>query len=161
MKKKWSKTWNKSKQPRKQRKFRLNAPLHVKDKFMHSNLSKELRKKHGIRSIRIRKEDKVIVTRGQLKGHVGKVDRINTKSYRVYITKAEISKKDGSKAQIPINCSNIMIQELSEDRKRFKRTQTKKEEKKTELKKEQKKLEPKQENKEKESNVIKNDKKTS
>ncbi|RMF55296.1 50S ribosomal protein L24 [Candidatus Woesearchaeota archaeon] len=173
MKKKWSKSWNKSKQPRKQRKYRYNAPLHVRDKFMHATLSKELRKKYGVRSIRVRKGDKVIVMRGQLKGHSGKVERVDTKKHRIYVSKAEISKKDGSKAQIPINCSNVMIQELVEERKRFKRTQAKSQQPKKEEKKEEKSEKQGQKSDasgkedvkaakkdKKKANVVKNDKKT-
>ena len=47
MKKDWNKTWNSSTQPRKQRKFRHNAPIHIRRKLMSSTLSKELRKKYG------------------------------------------------------------------------------------------------------------------
>jgi len=40
---------------------------------MSCHLSKDLRKKHGIRSLPIRKDDEVIVVRGTLKGSKGKV----------------------------------------------------------------------------------------
>ncbi len=59
MKKKFSDKWKASKLPRKQRKYLANAPLHIKRKFLSANLSKELRKKHGKRSIPIRKGDTV------------------------------------------------------------------------------------------------------
>ena len=51
MKKDYSSKWKASKQPRKQRKLRANAPLHVKHKMMSSNLDKELRKKYEKRNI--------------------------------------------------------------------------------------------------------------
>ena len=44
MKKKFSNAWIGSKQPRKQRKYRHNAPLNVRNKFLSSHLSKELMK---------------------------------------------------------------------------------------------------------------------
>ena len=50
MKRKFSKSWKSSKQPRKQRKYSANAPLHLKRKLLSVNLSKELRKKYGKRS---------------------------------------------------------------------------------------------------------------
>ena len=53
MKKKFSTAWNASKQPRKQRKYRANAPLHTKYKFLGVHLSKELREKHGVRSMAV------------------------------------------------------------------------------------------------------------
>ena len=67
MKKKFSREWIRSKQPRKQRKYNYNAPLHIKGKFMAAHLSKDLMKKYNRRSIRVRKGDKVILLRGQFK----------------------------------------------------------------------------------------------
>ena len=49
MKKDFSKSWKSSRQPRKQRKYVFNAPLHIRHKLVSANLSKELRKKYGKR----------------------------------------------------------------------------------------------------------------
>ena len=57
MKKQFSTQWNASKQPRKQRKYLANAPLHKRHKFMSANLIKELRKKYGKRNFPVRKGD--------------------------------------------------------------------------------------------------------
>ena len=46
MKKTFSQSWKASKKPRKQRKYTIKAPLHIKGKFLHANLSKDLRKKY-------------------------------------------------------------------------------------------------------------------
>ena len=73
MKKEFSTSWIGSKQPRKQRKYRHNAPLHIKSKMMGSHLSKELRKKYGTRSVRIRKGDEVKIMIGKFKGKTGKI----------------------------------------------------------------------------------------
>jgi len=118
--KEWSKHWNKSKKPKKQRKYRHNAPLHVKGKFMSSHLSRELRKKTGKRSIRIRKGDKVIILRGQFKKQKGTVDFVDLRNSKVYVGKIEFQKKDGTKAFRSIDPSNLMITELVEDKKRLK-----------------------------------------
>ena len=117
MKKEFSKSWKSSKQPRKQRKYRRNAPLHIKQKFMRSHLSKELRKKHGKRSFGLKKGDRVKIARGQFKKKEGKVESIDLKRERVYISGIEISKKDGTKATFPIHPSNLIITELSLDDK--------------------------------------------
>ena len=117
MKKKFSITWKKSKKPRKQRKYRYNAPLHIKQKFVHAHLSKELRKKYGRRNIGLRKGDKVKVMRGQFKKHSGKVDIVDLKKSKVYVTGIEIGKKDGTKTTYPIDPSNLMITELNIDDK--------------------------------------------
>lgn len=118
MKTKFSKTWKRSKQPRKQRKYRYNAPLHIKTKFMSAHLSKELRQKHKKRSFSVRKGDKVKVMRGQFKKKTGKIERIDVKKSRVYITGIEFIKKDGTKTMYPINPSNLMIIELNLDDKK-------------------------------------------
>ena len=117
MKKKFSNFWKSSKQPRKQRKYRYNAPLHIRQKFMSSHLSKELRKKYKTRSLGLRKGDKVKVMRGQFKNHVGAVDRIDLKKTEVYVGGIEITKKDGSKTTHPIDPSNLLITELNLDDK--------------------------------------------
>jgi large subunit ribosomal protein L26e len=46
---------------RKNRKRHFTAPSHIRRKIMSAPLSKELRKKHGVRSIPVRKDDEVIV----------------------------------------------------------------------------------------------------
>ena len=107
MKRKFSIDWKGSKQPRKQRKYRNNAPSHIKNKFLSAHLSKELRKKHNTRNITLKKGDKVKIARGQFKGKTGAVDRINLKKAKVkpytsrdakLLSKAEITtflKKEG------------------------------------------------------------------
>lgn len=119
MKKKFSRKWKESKQPRKQRKYRANAPLHIKRKMLTVNLSKDLRKKYGKRNISIRKGDIAKVSRGKFKKKQGKVLRIETKDSRVYLEGIQIKKMDGSKVDVPVKPSNVQIIELNlEDRKR-------------------------------------------
>ena len=120
MKKRFSNSWKSSKKPRKQRKYRANAPLHIRGRFLNVNLSKDLRKKYGKRSIRVRKGDKVRIMRGSFKKKEGGIERVDTKKSRVYISKIESEKKEGSKALIPIQPSNLMILELNLDDKKRK-----------------------------------------
>ena len=56
MKKTHSTKWKASKQPRKQRKYRFNAPLHISGKFLSTHLSPELREVYKRRSIRVKKK---------------------------------------------------------------------------------------------------------
>ena len=117
----YSPTWKSSKQPRKQRKYLANAPLHARNKMMSCNLSKELRQKHGMRNITLRKGDTVKILRGQFKSKGGKVERVSTKHSKAYVTGIELIKKDGSKALLPITVSNLQITELNtDDKKRIK-----------------------------------------
>ncbi|MCC7575068.1 50S ribosomal protein L24 [Candidatus Woesearchaeota archaeon] len=119
MKSQFSKTWNSSVQPRKQRKYRHNAPENVKRKFLTVNLVKELRDKHGARNVKIRKGDKIKVLRGNYSGKTGTVDKVDLSNLKVYVTGIEISKRDGSKAKVPMNPTNLQITELKlEDKKR-------------------------------------------
>ena len=117
----FSRSWKRSKQPRKQRKYRKNAPRHIRNKFLSIHLSKELRKEYKKRNITIRKGDKVKVLRGQFKGKTGIVDRINTKKVKIYVTGLEMIKKDGSKTFYPVDPSNLIITEFNlEDKMRKK-----------------------------------------
>ncbi len=120
MKNKFSTKWKESKQPRKQRKYLANAPLHLRKKFVNINLSKELRKKQNKRNIQVRKGDKVKIMRGKFKGQVGKILEVNIKSSLVIAEGIQAKKRDGSKVNIKLQPSNLQIIELSE---RSKKTQ--------------------------------------
>jgi large subunit ribosomal protein L24 len=120
-------TWNKSTQPRKQRKYIHNAPLHVKKNFLSVHLSSDLRKKYGLRNIQVRKGDKVKILRGNSRKKEGKVDRVNIKQGRVIVTGIELIKKDGNKIPASFTASNLMILELDlSDKKRKKKLEEKK-----------------------------------
>jgi large subunit ribosomal protein L24 len=120
MEKKWSKNWKSSKQPRKQRKYRLNAPLHLRKKFLSAHLSKELRQKYKRRSFPLRKGDVVKVMRGKFKGKTAKVESIDLKRLKVYLEGIAVEKQNKLKAPVPFDPSNLQIIELNlNDRKRI------------------------------------------
>ena len=119
--KNFSSAWKSSKKPRKQRKYRLAAPLHIKQKFVQSHLSKDLRKKYGKRSIGLKKGDKVKVMLGKFKKHEGKVEKVDMKKTRIFVNGVEIPKRDGTKKMLALHPSNLMITELNlEDKLRQK-----------------------------------------
>jgi len=119
MERKFSTSWKKSTHARKQRKYRANAPLHVKQRFVHVHLSPELRKKYGLRNVQLHKNDKVKVLRGQFRKKDGKVSRIDLKDEKVFITGMEYIKKDGNKVPVRFHPTNLMIVELDlSDKKR-------------------------------------------
>lgn len=120
----FSQNWIASKKPNKQRKYRFNAPLHIRGSFMNVHLSKELREKHGVRAIRVRAGDKVKIVRGQFKKQDGKIESVDTKNLKLYIQKIEHTKRDGSKARYPIDPSNVVLIELAEDKRRLPGTAT-------------------------------------
>lgn len=137
VKKLFSKTWNRSIQPRKQRKYRYNAPLHIKQRMLHVHLSPELRKKHNQRNALVKTGDKVKVLKGKFKNKEGKVERVDLKRGKIFVTGVELVKKDGTKVILGLNHSNIMITVLDLDsrKKMF-------EKKKKEIKENEPKLEP-------------------
>merc|ERR1712133_207840 len=63
------KNTNVSSSRRKCRKAYFSAPSSVRRKLMSAPLSKELRSKYSVRSMPIRKDDEVLVTRGPFKSH--------------------------------------------------------------------------------------------
>jgi len=119
MKKEFSQHWTGSRQPRKQRKYRHNAPLHIRHKMISTNLSKELRKKYGKRNFPLRKEDSVRIMRGEFFGKKGKIEGVDLKRLRVIIAGIFRTKKDGSKIPVYFDPSNLQITELNlNDKKR-------------------------------------------
>jgi len=121
MKRKFSTHWKSSKQPRKQRKYVANAPLHIKMKLVGVNLSKELRKKYQKRSVPLRKKDVVKIMRGKFRGKKGKVMKVALKTQKVEVEGIQIKKQDGSKVNVKLRPSNLQIIELNvEDKKRNK-----------------------------------------
>jgi large subunit ribosomal protein L24 len=114
---KFSSNWISSKSRRKQRKYRLNAPLHIKRKFTACHLSKELRKKYGARAVNLRKNDTVKILKGSHKNKTGKIIEIDTKKNKAYIQDIDITKKDGTKIPLALYPSNLMITALAMDDK--------------------------------------------
>ncbi len=109
----------KSKKPKKQRKYIRTAALHVRRKLMAGHLSAELRKQHGRRSMTVKKGDEVVVMRGKFKKRSGKIARVNTKKYRVYIEGVMVRRTDGTERQAPLHPSNLKITKLNlQDRRR-------------------------------------------
>ncbi len=107
----------KSKKPRKQRKFLYKAPLHLRRKMISAHLSKELREKYGKRSIPLRRGDEVKIMRGEFKGTVGKVVKIDTKKYKVYVDTVKKKRSIGTEYLVPLSPSNLMILKLNLDDK--------------------------------------------
>lgn len=117
MKQEFSTSWLSSVQPRKQRKYRHNAPLHLKHKFLSSHLSKDLRTKYSKRSLPLRVGDEVLVMRGSFKNKKAKISSINFKDYKVTLEGIQRSKRDGTKVFVPIDPSVLQITSLVLDDK--------------------------------------------
>ena len=118
MKSQFSTSWLSSVQPRKQRKYRYEAPLHVKHKFLSANLSKELRTKHKIRSLPVRVGDEVLVMRGSFAEKKGKIAKVNLKKSKITVDGITRKKIDGSKINVYLDPSKLQIISLKLDDKR-------------------------------------------
>ncbi|MEM2174567.1 MAG: 50S ribosomal protein L24 [Candidatus Micrarchaeia archaeon] len=104
----------KLRRPRTQRKKRFSAPLHIRGKFVHSHLSKDLQKKIKKRSIRVRKGDKVKIVRGDFRGKEGKVVNVSLKKCKIFVEGVTRKKARGQEVLVPIDPSNVIIVELAE-----------------------------------------------
>lgn len=109
----WSKHWKSSTNPTKQRKYRNNAPQHVKDKFLSVNLSKELREYIGRRNLTVRVGDRLQVMRGDDKGKEGIISKINLKNGKIYLNTVEDEATDGTRNKKPLEPSNLQLQKLN------------------------------------------------
>ncbi len=120
MKKKYSPHWKSSTQPRKQRKYRANAPLHRRQKIVSGHLSKELRLQHKKRSMPLRKGDEVKIMRGERRGAFGKIEEVDLRSLKVKLENVKTRKTSGEEVMIKMDPSNLLITKLElGDRKRL------------------------------------------
>lgn len=104
-------THSESRQARKQRKFRYNAPNHARRKMVGAHISKELRAKLGTarRSIQPRKGDKAKVVRGDHRGHTGKIFEVDLSTLKVYVEGAHTRTAKGLEKLVPLDPSNIVL----------------------------------------------------
>ncbi|KAI6648847.1 hypothetical protein LOD99_7108 [Oopsacas minuta] len=108
---------------RKCRKAHFGSSSHIRRKMMSAPLSKELRQKHSIRAMPIRKDDEVTVVRGTNKGGAqgSKVIAVYRKRWVIHIDKIQRDRANGITAKVGIHPSNVIITKLkmTEDRKRI------------------------------------------
>ncbi len=121
MKSKFNKNWNSSVQPRKQRKFLANAPIHIKHKLLSAHLDKSMKEKYKTRSLEVKKNDEVKIMRGSFAGKTSKVTLVNLKKSRVQLDGINKVRKDGEKIPVWFHTSKILITKIDDnDKKRFK-----------------------------------------
>lgn len=115
----FSTSFKSSTKPGKQRSYIHNAPLHIRGALFGCHLSKELRSKLGTRALRVRTGDKVVVLTGQFRKKAGKVERVDTRRIRVYVSGIELSRMDGRKVPYPLRPSSLIITELADEKRRL------------------------------------------
>lgn len=97
---------------RKSRKAHFTAPSNIRRKLMAAGLSKDLRTKHEVRAIPVRKGDEVVVIRGQHKGREGKINAVYRKKWVIHIDNLNRDKINGTSVPVPIHPSNVSITSL-------------------------------------------------
>ena len=111
----------KRKKQKKQRRSFALRKLHLEGKELGAHLSKELRKSLGMRSLQLRKGDKVKVMRGSHNGFSGKIIKINRRKCQVFLENLNRKKADGTEVPLPLHPSNLLLVELERsDEKRIK-----------------------------------------
>merc|ERR1712109_180812 len=90
-------------------------------KLMSAPLSKELRQKYSVRSVPVRKDDEVLVTRGPFKSaQAGKVISVYRKKWILHIERVQREKANGATVSVGIRPSKVEIVRLKMDRDRKK-----------------------------------------
>jgi large subunit ribosomal protein L24 len=105
------------KDPGKQRKMHFNAPAHLRHKVMSAPLSSELAASKGAKTLPVRKGDTVRILRGDNKGFEGKVSRVDTKAFRIYLEGLTREKVDGTNIFLGVHPSKVQIRNLNLDDK--------------------------------------------
>merc|ERR1719258_987835 len=103
---------------RKCRKAHFSAPSNVRRKLMSAPLSKDLRAKYGVRSIPVRKDDEVLVTRGHYKGQQGKVTNCYRKKWVLHIERLQREKANGATVNVGFDPSKVEVVKLRLDKDR-------------------------------------------
>ena len=78
-----------------------------------STLSKELREKHGRRSVRPREGDSVKIVRGEFKNIEGKVTKVFPKDGTINVEGVAREKQKGGNAPVAVNASNVIVTALN------------------------------------------------
>ncbi|EAN32124.1 ribosomal protein L24 [Theileria parva strain Muguga] len=105
---------------RKSRKAHFTAHSSKRRIIMSAVLSRELRQKYNVRSIPIRKDDEVMVVRGQYHDREGKVTQVYRKKWKIYIERITRDKNNRESVQVGIHPSNVVITKLRLDKHRRK-----------------------------------------
>merc|ERR1712238_428244 len=100
------------------RKAHFGSHSEARRKIMSSNLSKELQARHGVRSMPIRKDDEVVITRGMYKTREGKVTCCFRKKFVVYVERITREKVNGTSVPVGIPASSLTITKLKMDKDR-------------------------------------------
>ncbi len=93
------------------------ATFHTRSKQLGSQLSEDLRKKYGKKSVRVIEGDSIKIVRGEFKGVDGKISKISTKKSSVAVEGVKKEKTKGDKFDVYIHTSNLLVTGLNTEDK--------------------------------------------
>lgn len=79
---------------------------------MSCHLSKELREKHKVRALPIKRGDEVKILKGKAKGKSGKVVQVYRKKWVIYVDKVNREKQNGQSVFLPLKPTYCVIEKL-------------------------------------------------
>merc|ERR1719460_3531014 len=97
----------------------LASLLQLVQKLMSAPLSKELRAQYGVRSLPVRKDDEIMVTRGKLKDKMGAVKTVYRKKWSLYFQNGTLQKMNAVTVDLPVHPSNVVITKIKMDKDRL------------------------------------------
>jgi large subunit ribosomal protein L26e len=111
---------DKTSSARKMRKAHFGATSVDRARRMSCGLSKDLWQQYNVRSMPVRKDDKVKIVRGKFAGRnvEGKVLAVYRKKYVIHVERAVVEKSNSSSVQVGIQPSDCVITELKMDKSR-------------------------------------------
>lgn len=89
------------------------ATFNTRSKQLGSQLSEDLRKKYGKKSVRVIEGDSIKIVRGEFKGVDGKISKVSTKKSSVAIEGVKKEKTKGDKFDVYIHTSNLVVTGLN------------------------------------------------
>ena len=97
---------------RKCRKAHFAATSVTRYRLLSAALSKDLRGKYSARSLPVRRDDEVLVVRGDYKDSKGRVTAVYRKRWCIYVDKVSETKQNGATIKIPLDPSNVVLTKL-------------------------------------------------
>jgi len=101
-----------TRQPRKQRNKKRDAPLHEKQKQVRATLTADLREEYGQRNVRVNAGDTVEVLRGDHAGEEGEVLEVDLRDEVIHVEEVTVEKTDGEEVPRPLDASNVRVTDL-------------------------------------------------
>lgn len=93
---------------------------------MCAQLSTDLKQKYGVRSLPVRKDDRVKIVRGTKKGEEGKVVSCYRRRFVIHLDGLKREKSNGQSVAYPVDPSKVQLVQLKMDKNRKEKIEIKK-----------------------------------